>query len=207
MEKGGGAMPDTRQKNNELTQPSNDLDYDYWGRMPGWTISEAAALLLDINPDFRRTGNGKEVEVGTKEWEFGRLRHLLKRARKMDELSSPMSPREFLQWATSNGLRPSEQLTASVKSGKPLRNWRAKYFNMKRQRDDLRTELEDSVSPKERTSLLKIVLGMAKSKFNHREGSPHTVGAIERALNGVELSVSDDVIRKYLAEADDKFAK
>jgi hypothetical protein len=199
-------MTGTKQ-NNGLSEPSNGLDYGFWGRMAGWTVSEAAALLLDINPDVRRTGNGKDVDAGTKEWEYHRLRRLLKRARKMEELSSPMSPREFIQWAVSNGLTPSEQLKASVKSGKPLRNWRTKYFDMKRQRDELTKKLEDSVLPKERQTLLKILLGMARAKFNHEEGSHKTVSVIVAALNRVDLSVGDDSVRKYLREADELFAK
>jgi hypothetical protein len=197
----------TKQKAKGLSEASNDLDYDYWGRMPGWTVSEAAALLLDINPDCRPTGNGKNIDSKTKEGEYHRLKRLLKRAQKMDELSSPMSPRDFIQWAASNKLTKSEQLEASLKSGKPLRNWRTKYFNMKRQRDELTKKLKDSVLPKERQTLLKLLLGMAQAKFNHEKGSHKTVSAIVAALDRVDLSVGDDSIRKYLREADELFAK
>jgi hypothetical protein len=78
---------------------------------------------------------------------------------------------------------------------------------MKRQRDELTKKLEDSVLPKERQTLLKILLGMARAKFNHEEGSHKTVSVIVAALNRVDLSVGDDSIRKYLREADELFAK
>jgi ribosome maturation protein Sdo1 len=81
------------------------------------------------------------------------------------------------------------------------------YFSMKRRRDALIARLEDNVSPKERTSLLKLVLGMARKNFNHKVDSPHTVARIEKALGAANLPVSNDVIRKYLAEADEKFAE
>jgi hypothetical protein len=196
-----------------MTGAANDskategVDYDFWGRMPGWTISEAAALLLDIDPDKIPTGSQSDVVPGTREWDYHRLRRRLRRAQKMDDLDNPMRPADFLEWAISNKLHVSDTLKESVKSGKKLLNWRGKYFSMKRKRDALMAELEDSVSPKERTSLLKIVLGMARAKFKHKVGNTHTVIAIENALRDVKLAVSNDVIRKYLGEADDKFAE
>jgi hypothetical protein len=27
------------------------VDYKFWSQMSGWTVAEAAALLLDIDPD------------------------------------------------------------------------------------------------------------------------------------------------------------
>lgn len=189
------------------SEPTKEVDYDFWGRMPGWSISEAAALLLDIDPDNKMPGTRKDFERGTKEWEYHRLRRRLKRAQKMDDLDNPMRPRDFVEWAISNKLHVSDGLKESVISGKRLLNWRGKYFSMKRKRDKLATSLEDSVSPKERTSLQKIVLGMARSKFRHKVGNPHTVAAIEKALEEVRLPLSNDVIRKYLAEADEKFAE
>jgi hypothetical protein len=38
-------MADTAPDNNE------GVDYEFWSRMSGWTVAEAAALLLDIDPD------------------------------------------------------------------------------------------------------------------------------------------------------------
>lgn len=96
------------------------VDYKYWSQMSGWTVAEAAALLLDIDPDRIPE---KSEEVGTPGWQYWRLHRLLARARKMDELSSPMSPRDFLAWASSNGLKPSDQLAVTVRAGKPHRNW------------------------------------------------------------------------------------
>jgi hypothetical protein len=190
------------------SKATEDVDYDFWGRMPGWTISEAAALLLDIDPDNIPTGGQSDVAPpGTREWDYYRLRRRLRRAQKMDDLDNPMRPTDFLEWAISNNLNVRDILKESVKSGKKLQNWRAKYFSMKRKRNALIARLEDNVSPKERTSLLKLVLGMARKSFNHKVDSPHTVTKIEKALQEANLSVSNDVIRKYLAEADEKFAE
>jgi|SRR4051812_31901487 len=190
--------------NSEATE---GVDHDYWGNMPGWTISEAAALLLDIDPDNIPQGSRAELTPRTREWEYHRLRRRLERAQEMEDLDNPTRPRDFIEWAISNKLDVSDAVKESVKSGKKLLNWRGKYFSMKRKRDALTAELEDSVSPKERTSLLKIVLGLARDKFKHKIKNPHTVIAIQDALVRANLPVSNDVIRRYLVEADEKFAE
>jgi hypothetical protein len=105
-------MTDTAPHNNNGA--SEGVDYEFWSRMSGWTVAEAAALLLDIDPD-RLPEESKDG--GTRGWEYRRLFRLLDRARKMEELSSPMTPREFLTWASSNGIKPPEQLEAT---GLPL---------------------------------------------------------------------------------------
>jgi hypothetical protein len=189
------------------SKATEGVDYDFWGLMPGWTISEAAALLLDIDPDKIPTGSQSDVVPGTREWDYHQLQRRLMRAQEMDDLDSPMRPADFLEWAISNKLNVNDILKESIKSGKKLRNWRDKFFSMKRKHNALIEKLEDSVSPKERTSLLKIVLGMARINFKHKANSPNTVAKIEKVLREANLPVSNDVIRKYLAEADEKFAE
>jgi len=66
------------------------VDYKFWSQMSGWTVAEAAALLLDINPD--RLPEESE-DRGTLGWECRRLFRLLDRAREMEELECPMTPR------------------------------------------------------------------------------------------------------------------
>jgi hypothetical protein len=181
------------------------LDYKYWCRMPGWTVTEAAALLLDLDPD-RPKKSGKDTDFDAKEWEYFRLRRLMKRAETMDLLSSPMSPREFLQWAMSNNIPRNEKLEGIVTSTKRLSDWRKRYFRMKRRRDQLAEELEDKVLPKERLTFLKLVLGMARAKFAHKKGGHNTVGQIHDSLEkkGRGITLAKDSIKKYLDEADER---
>jgi len=120
--------------NSEATE---GVDHDYWGNMPGWTISEAAALLLDIDPDNIPQGSRAELTPRTREWEYHRLRRRLERAQEMEDLDNPTRPRDFIEWAISNKLDVSDAVKESVKSGKKLLNWRGKYFSMKRKRDAL----------------------------------------------------------------------
>ena len=162
-------MTDTAPHNNA----SRGLDYDFWSRMSGWTVAEAAALMLDIDPDRIPE---KSDGAGTPGWHYWRLHRLLARARKMEELSTPMTPREFLTWASSNGIKPPEQLEATVRAGKPHRNWKIRYQAMRRERDRLKTEVEalneqvaDDLNPAARKTLLKLVGGFPTQRGIHTE--------------------------------------
>ncbi len=40
-------------------------DWQYWARMPGWRVAEAAALLLELDPDRLPPEQGDEPATGT----------------------------------------------------------------------------------------------------------------------------------------------
>ena len=195
-------MSDATRDNNA----TEGVDYKFWSQMSGWTVAEAAALLLDIDPDRRPE---KSNDRGTPGWEYRRLFRLLDRARKMEELSSPMTPREFLTWASSNGLKPPGQLEATVRAGRPHRNWKTRYHDMRRQRNQLHAEVEslreqvaDDLNPKARITLLKLAGGLARVHFNHQTNHRETVSKIGRALDTLEWHLAEGTIRTYINEAD-----
>ncbi len=185
------------------------VDYKFWSQMSGWTVAEAAALLLDIDPD--RLPQEPE-ERGTRAWEYRRLVRLLDRAREMDELSSPMTPREFLAWASSNGLKPPIQLETTVRAGKPHRNWRTRYRDMKKERDrllieveELRQQVADDLNPAARKTLLKLVGGLSRVHFKHSTNNHQTVSKLEKLMDSLTWHVSNNAIRAHLNEADALF--
>ena len=59
----------------------------YWAKLPGWRLREAAALLLDLDPD---DPNLKEQS------NFRDLQRVLLRARSMKVIYSPIRPRRLL---------------------------------------------------------------------------------------------------------------
>lgn len=188
------------------------IDYEYWSRMPGWTVREAAALMLNIDPDHLPE---KSLDSETPGGRYYRRFRLLNRAWKMDELSSPTAPRDFLQWAFSNGMRFPEKLELPVRAGKPHRNWKKRYNKMKRERDQLQRhneelaqQVQDEINPKELTTLLKLVLGMARAKFKYEGATKlHTVGLIKSALSAADLPLNKGTIKKVLNKAEDQLGK
>jgi hypothetical protein len=184
-------------------------DYEFWSQMSGWTVAEAAALLLDVDPD-RLPENFDEPE--TLGWKHRRLLRLLSRAEEMDELSSPMAPWDFLTWALSNKLSPPAKLEETVRSGNSRqRNWRKKYFRMKKKHGRLKEriaayeKLNDEPKTRVRRTLLHLIGGMARAKFGHTKDPKGTVKRIENALMAVEWPLTNNTIREYLGHADEVY--
>jgi hypothetical protein len=83
------------------------------------------------------------------------------------------------------------------------------YENLEYERDALKgmvekySKAETELSSRERTTLLKIIIGMAMRGYNYapRKQRNDSVAEIESDLEVLGISVSDDTIRKYLAEA------
>jgi hypothetical protein len=130
----------------------------------------------------------------------------------MEELSDPMLPRELLDWAISNQLSPPTKLQEMVRSGNSRqRNWRKKYFRMKRKRDALKAKiatyekLNDEPKARARQSMLHLIGGMARAGFGHKANSRETVSKIEGALERIGWPLSNNTIREYLVKADEVF--
>ena len=111
----------------------------YWSRMPGWRMSEAAALLLGLDPD-EKLENGR-----TRDKCYFNLERLLKRARTMGELESPEEPIEILQWMRSNGFEVPETLAAAVTAARKrrIKNWRTRYLKAKRELKEEKKKREE----------------------------------------------------------------
>jgi hypothetical protein len=56
-------MSDATPDNNA----TEGVDYKFWSQMSGWTVAEAAALLLDIDPDRLPE---ESDDRGTRGWEY-----------------------------------------------------------------------------------------------------------------------------------------
>jgi hypothetical protein len=190
----------------QQTPAAIEPDYDYWARISGWTAEEAAWLLLGHDPD-------SPPEQDTTTWAYRRTVRYLERAYDMAELSNPERPRDVIDWAKTNTLTVPVELEERVLRGEKAPNWRARYRSMKKQRNNLRVEREqiaaelerirsDQLDARERTTMQKLLLGMAKSKFNFRPGAARsdTVRLIKEAL-GETYKLSDDTILRKLQEA------
>jgi len=98
-----------KRKEGELYEQSifpHLLDFSRWGRMPQWALAEAVALSLGRSPDVvspeyvEQYANFPE-DAGLSAFvrRFMEVWDLVVRARKVDQLSDPTQPIEFLEWA------------------------------------------------------------------------------------------------------------
>lgn len=123
-------MPD-----EPLTVAPPDIDYAFWLQLSFWRAKEAAALLLGLDPEDK-SENGKNPQ-------FVRVVCLIKRAQQVEVLEKPAAPIAILEWAKANNLPSNPGLNVARDGFRPLKNWRAKYFSMKRKRNAIQIQLDE----------------------------------------------------------------
>jgi hypothetical protein len=98
--------------------PDVDADFDFWSKMPYWSLEEGIALLLGKDPEFVNW----DIVQHHLEWPFAtrlslgyaKFRALILRAFEMQEVGEQNSPVVFLEWAASRGIEIPEDLQQQV---------------------------------------------------------------------------------------------
>jgi hypothetical protein len=200
---------------------ATDADLEHWGRMDGWTLEEATALLLGKDPNLIDDGLLEEPYSGP----YWMLQQLIYRAQELGDLPSLIRPVEMLNWADQHNVQYSEDLKRSI-----LRDIRPSACNdpdQVREEKDCDTKLLDDISrvkdelpakieaiqdqktlnPKIGQSLEKMVLGMAAAYHGYEpeEFRSKAPQEIKDELDRVGISVDVDTIRTRLREAVEEF--
>jgi hypothetical protein len=173
-------------------------------------MAECAALLLGLDPDQVQQNESRDPRAADpSQVQYLRLKRLLLRARAMGELDSPARPRDFLEWAASNGLEVPDALLAALGENKVLTNWRRRYYRcrklLKKAKADHRTEPD--LHPRSRHSLYTILLAMAIEKYGF---DPNKNNAAAKLISGTlakhdfEAPPGEQTIRSWLQEARDE---
>jgi len=199
-------------------------DYSYWVKMSYWTLNDAAALSLGRDP---KIASWDKVESYTKvspfAEEYEKRREIILRASLMKQLSDLMPPHVFLAWAKRMQIElPLGLLNAFNSLGIQVADWKTLYDSEKRvteaykehvaaleadikalkelPRETAKAKTEKPLNPKERDSMLKLIVGMAIGGYGHDPKALRSSTASEIAddliRNGLEMD--KDTIRKYL---------
>jgi hypothetical protein len=92
-------------------------DAEHWSRCEYWTIDEATALLMDLDPrKYTWTLVEPFVRMEPVALRFAKLRDLLLRANKKRKLADEPSPIEVLDWAHRCHLEVPARLKAAVEA-------------------------------------------------------------------------------------------
>lgn len=205
-------------------------DYEYWSKMPFWSLSEALALSFGWEPN-RLTDIPSPLAY---------LRHqeLILRAHKTAALSDPIHPADFIQWVLAQDLPfPSALAEAvSLRHGSQP-NWKAEAALWKEKErlaseafdyhkaqsakksqliakldEEIQTlkaaagsstpELKASSRQKSFNTLLKLVGGMAMAVYNYNphERRSDTIRQIQSDLDLKGINLDADTIRKWVKE-------
>ncbi len=205
--------------------PDAMADIRHWSRAAYWTLEEATALALGRDP---ARVNSKALAAykdrsGLPSRYFRQL-DLAKRALWAGQLYDPVLPTVYLAWAKRMQLEMAADLVGSVEElGLPIADWKSLYETasaaltaqeaatrraletvtlLQGELAATRTEVAQSLGTRERESLLKLVIGMAKKGYSYDPAAlrsdrvPEIVGDLERC--GIALSA--DTVRKYLRQ-------
>jgi len=161
--------------------------------MAYWSAEEAVALILGKDPKRVNLINLTEycTRVSPFIQKFKNLRELINRAIGSENLPERATPRQFVEWARKIDLEIPDELQKL-----------ATYTDTKNKED---------VSEAERSSMLKIILGMAVSKYKYQGEAARNAAtgenkdSIPSDLEKIGLDLDPDTIRRYLKEAWNKY--
>jgi hypothetical protein len=201
-------------------QPRAAADFEYWSKMPGWSLEEAVALSLGKAPEVV---NRVTMDVIFQRWppfatKYERLHALVSRANELGQLSDPVLPGDFLAWAKKNEINVSAELVEKVEAqGIVIADWEAQFEALKTQCDEERTAKDNRIveltleldalheqiremkarlasdvplRESERGSLLKIIFGMAIASYDYKPDALRNTATGEN-----EGSVHADLVR------------
>lgn len=206
---------------------SADADFEYWSKMPHWSLDEAIALSFGKNPKVVYWGRIEakfEYLSSTFGQEYSKVRELANRAKLWNKTFDPMLPSLFIKWAADNDIPFPKELADMV--GKRQGNavdWKKMYEDLvEKSTENLTTanqiikaknqkieELEKSkteakpLQTKEKESLFKLVIAMAVEGYRYKSSAKRNdaVTDICNDLEKLEMPIDAGTIRKYLTAA------
>ena len=174
-------------------QPSADLDaatISYWSMAAVWQVEEALALALGKSPGAVTPERMAPVRgFGPFKIRYLRTKGLLERAIAAGELTDPLKPLPFIEWAKKRDLWASDELatrTAAIHSSENACK-------------------EAVLDPRERTPVHKLIIGMAIACYKHDPKAPRTrtAKAITTDLLQVGISIDEDTVHSWLKASAD----
>ena len=175
-----------------FNRTESDAVFDHWLKLPYWTPEEAVSLLFGKEPTRVNLESLEEVD-GFSSFVTNYHQRLEQVVRAIDAglMQEQITPESLVRWAAQTGIEVPDELQEL-----------ATYTH---------TDNKDGLSETERTSLLKMILGMAVSKYGYQgdaSRNPATgrnKGSIPSDLEKRGIALDPDTIRRYLKEATDKF--
>jgi hypothetical protein len=175
-----------------FNRAESDAIFDHWLKLSYWTPEEAVSLLFGKEPMRVNSESLGQLDSSLSFVNnYQRMLDQIVRAIEVGLMPEQITPESLVRWAAQTGIEVPDELQEL-----------ATYTN---------TENKDGLSETERTSLLKMILGMAVSKYRYQgDASRNTAtgdnrGSIASDLEKIGIVLDSDTIRAYLKEAWDKF--
>jgi len=162
-----------------------------WAKMHLWTAREAACLSLNVCPD-----DAVDPEHLRDHGQLRKdLEHRLRYAERDPALKEQDTPETFLAWAKRSGFPFHPNWAEAIIKHEP-KSVEAEEANVTEE------PTERALPTRERTSLLKLVIGMAVKGYSYdpSEERSKVTGEILDDLDELGLSLDRKTLRKYLDE-------
>lgn len=195
----------------EEPSPHSDCDWAYWAKMSGWRASEAAALLLSLDPDaYGTVVDPLSLEKNTPRWEHFRLERLITRACIVNELVDPIIPLSFVVWCKENEIQVPQELKKALNFGYQIVDWRKIALSRSRIIRNLRKDLKlaqkppvENIQHKSRLSSSIILYAIAAKHYRYNpEGNSPAATNIYKTLELYKFRTpKPETILIHLAEA------
>jgi hypothetical protein len=207
-------MSDSPQFTGTYQPDGPEADFAYWAKMGTWEWHEGAAVLVGINPNL--TGDEAKLRSSVNRQALIKYKGILDLAvRAYADLDRHGSgPEEWLDWARKinlpippeletqvERLRSSSQ-TASIDRQVRIEQLEPRVAQLKAALVQARSAADQTPTARERESMLKLIIGMAVQgyRYDPKAKRNDSVRDIANDLENCGVSLSDDTVRKYLAE-------
>lgn len=221
-----------KERARPYNQPEALADIEHWSRAACWALDEAVALSFGRNP-YVVTFDlvAPYIQESRFALAYARLQDLVERGAAAGQLAAPIEPVHFIEWCDRWSIEFHHPLRQALEQRGAAVNWREAYQSSQEWIVDLNIELDEvtalanhlqeqitrlreerkanktadkeAVGPKERSSVLKLILGMAIAGygFDPRATRCSTVKEILSDMHLKGISLGEDTVRKYLNES------
>lgn len=162
------AIDDSSQYELDLfLQPESAANFEYWAKVPVWSLDEAVALSFGKNPD-QVDWESIDIyrDVSSIAQDFWNCRRIVHRYQAINRLSDPIYPRDFIEWAhqTETAI-PIALVDAVSKRWHQAVDWRQYCYDQKVYYDDQICQWKSAFEAlhAERQELADVVDGLTKA--------------------------------------------
>ncbi len=141
-----------RERGMFFSQPCAKADFAHWSKTAHWTLDEAVALSFGKAPEVVKWETVKShVEMSPFVAQYARVRDLVLRAARAQQLYDPVLPGFFLAWAKRTDIAyPAELEAQLVARGQQVADWKSVYDELKAHHDELATTSQKILADRDR---------------------------------------------------------
>ena len=187
-----------QRSNKERSQSKleDEPNWAYWASKEYWSIEEASALLIGVEP-----GLGDNASEAAEE-AFDEFRNILHTMDSIGKIDMPIRPIQLIEYLDQQSLSVPARLRRAVHGYErnPANAYRLLAKRLEAaERENRELKLRVPLDPRERKTLLLLVCGLVHvhHRYNPSKRSS-VVKDIQSQLKELKIHLSDDAIRSAL---------